>query len=98
VGDVDGNRTVNSGDQGIIANRISSIGALDNGTAGDPTPGDGEVNQYGINFDLNKDKALNSGDKGIVDFLVGKNGACQASRQSGLIVTNSKKLPFPQPF
>jgi hypothetical protein len=98
VADVNGDRTVSSGDQGIEAAKILNPGGLDTGANGDATAGDGQVNPYGINFDLDKNKTISSGDKGIMDFLVGKNGACQASRQSGLIVTNSKKLPFPQPF
>lgn len=92
--DINGDRTVNPGDQATVANRLATIASLDNGKAGDPTASDGQVNPYGINFDQNKDKSINPGDQALVSFYVGKGGACQTTRQQGLSIAGATKLPF----
>lgn len=94
VGDVNGDRNVNPGDQATIANRLTQISNLDNGKAGDPTANDGASNPNGVNYDQNGDRQINPGDQALASFLVSKGGACQTTRQQGKSVGNATKLPF----
>jgi hypothetical protein len=94
VMDLNGDRTVNPGDQAIEASRVTLIPTLDNGLAGDPIAHDGQVNPLGINYDLIKDGKINPGDQSVVAFALVKGGGCQSNRQTGRTIGRATRMPF----